>query len=87
MIGKIKDQIDVIINGLLNESKDYEQLNTNYGKATARINEGIHKMKTAKVWTEDEINSIDDFAITQLNRKYYEMCAIIKSDIRENWTF
>lgn len=81
---KIKKQVSAIIvyNGVT-----FQELDQEYKDLGARIEEGVERMKAARVFANHEIEEIRKYALDVRNDKYNTAYVDIRELIRNNFEF
>lgn len=81
---KIKNQVSTIV---VYKGATLEEVNQEYTDLLARIDEGIERMKAAKVFASHEIEEIRKYAHNLRNNRYNDAYSKIKESIRDNFEF
>lgn len=81
---KIKNQISAIV---VFKAVTLQELDQEYNDLGARIDEGIERMKAARVFASHEIEEIRKYALNVRNNRYNAAYADIRGSIRNNFEF
>lgn len=81
---KIKNQVAEIV---VFTGKSFEDIDQEYNEIGRRIDEGIERMKEAKVFSSSEIEEVRKYAINMINNRYDAAYSDIRGSIRSNFEF
>ena len=81
---KIINQISAIV---VFKAVTFQELDQEYNDLGARIEEGIERMKAARVFASHEIEEIRKYALNVRNNRYNAAYADIRESIRNNFEF
>lgn len=83
-IERIKEQVSAIV---VFKSESFEQLHEEFSDVTARIEEGLDKMKALNVFSEDEVKMVREYAFELRYRRYQECNRDITAVLRGSFEF
>lgn len=83
-IERIKEQVSAIV---VFKSESFEQLREEYYDVTARIEDGLDRMKELNVFSDDEVKQVRDYAYELRHRRYHECNRDIAAALRGSFEF
>ena len=81
---KIKKQVLSIV---VFKGTTFQELDQEYSELGARIEEGIERMKAARVFANHEIEEIKKYAQSVRDNGYNAACCSVRASIRDNFKF